>query len=93
MVNFKDIPDADIRAIQAPALILNGAAEHALEISRTLPHVRLAILPGGHGEYIGEICTPCQQNSIPAITVDIIGDFYGNKLVYAACSLFRLMAQ
>jgi pimeloyl-ACP methyl ester carboxylesterase len=60
MIAFKDISDADIRSIQSPALVINGDAEvvrteHALELSRTLPHARLAILPGDHGEDIGEI--------------------------------------
>ncbi|HVG11570.1 MAG TPA: alpha/beta hydrolase [Flavisolibacter sp.] len=58
---FKDIPDADMKTIQAPALVINGDAEvvrveHALTLSRLLPHAQLAILPGGHGDYIGEIC-------------------------------------
>ncbi len=61
MLSFEDIPDADIRGIQAPALVINGdaeviRAEHALELARTLPKARLAILPSSHGDYIGEIC-------------------------------------
>lgn len=61
MVAFKDISEGDIKAIQAPALVINGdadvvRAEHALALSRALPHAQLAILPGGHGDYIGEIC-------------------------------------
>src|SRR6185436_17115937 len=49
MLAFKDISDADIQAIQAPALVINGdaevvRAEHALALSRALPHAQLAIL-------------------------------------------------
>src|SRR5690349_19514007 len=60
MVAFQDISGTQIKGIQAPALVLNGDAdvvrtEHALELSRTLPHAKLAVLPGGHGDYIGEI--------------------------------------
>src|ERR1043166_8571844 len=50
MAAFKDIRDAQIKSIQALALVINGdaevvRAEHALELSRTLPHAKLAILP------------------------------------------------
>jgi len=52
MVAFKDITDADIRAIQAPAMVINGdaevvRAEHALALAHALPDAQLAILPGG----------------------------------------------
>lgn len=51
MRDFKDIPDAAIRGITAPALILVGDAdvvtpEHAVETFRILPHARLGLLPG-----------------------------------------------
>jgi len=80
MVAFKDIGDDKIRGIHAPALVLNGdaevvRAEHALELSRTLPHAKLAILPGGHGDYIGEICAADTNRSIPALVTAMIGSF------------------
>ncbi|HRP57206.1 alpha/beta hydrolase [Agriterribacter sp.] len=62
MANFKDIPDEQIRAIKAPALIIIGdrdvvTPEHAIELRRQITNAELAIIPGGHGEYIGEITT------------------------------------
>jgi len=62
MVYFKDIPDELIEGITAPTLIINGdkdviTNEHALELHRQLAGSSLAIIPGGHGEYIGEITT------------------------------------
>lgn len=80
MINFKDISDADIKAIQAPALVINGYAdvilpEHALTLSRTLPHAELTILPGGHGDYIGEICAADKNSKIPALLTALIEDF------------------
>ncbi len=62
MVDFKDMDEALIRSITAPALIVNGdadviTAEHSLGLSRLLPDARLAILPGIHGSYIGEVTT------------------------------------
>jgi pimeloyl-ACP methyl ester carboxylesterase len=63
MLAFEDIPDASIRAIQAPTLVVVGdqdvvRVEHALALARTLPHGRLCVLPGTHGSYLGEIMTP-----------------------------------
>lgn len=62
MVNFKDIPDELIKSIKAPTLIIIGdkdviTPEHAIELHRQLANSELAIIPGGHGEYIGEITT------------------------------------
>jgi pimeloyl-ACP methyl ester carboxylesterase len=80
MLAFQDISDADIRGIQAPAMVLNGdaevvPAEHALALSRMLPHAQLAILPGGHGDYIGEICAPDKHSPIPALVTAMIEAF------------------
>jgi len=62
MVNFKDIPDEQIKAIKAPALIIIGdkdviTPEHAIALHRQIANSELAIIPGGHGEYIDEITT------------------------------------
>ena len=62
MVNFKDIPDEQIKTIKAPTLIIIGdkdviTPEHAIELHRQIANSELAIFPGGHGEYIGEITT------------------------------------
>lgn len=80
MVGFADIPDADIRAIQAPTLVINGdkdvvTNEHALLLSRTLPHARLAVLPSAHGDYIGECCAADKNNALPELTVAMIEEF------------------
>ena len=62
MVNFKDIQDEKIKSIKAPVLIIIGdkdviTPEHAIEMHRLIINSELAIIPGGHGEYIGEITT------------------------------------
>jgi pimeloyl-ACP methyl ester carboxylesterase len=62
MQSFKDIKEEDIKAIKAPALIIIGdkdivRPEHAVEMWRQMQHAQLMILPGGHGDYIGEITT------------------------------------
>lgn len=62
MVNFKDIPDEEIKAIKVPALIVAGdkdviTLEHTLELHRMIANSELAIIPGVHGEYMDEITT------------------------------------
>lgn len=62
MVQFKDFPDNEITSIQAPVLLMNGdkdvaTNEHIVAMSALIPGCRLAIIPGGHGAYIGEVTT------------------------------------
>ncbi|QEL03160.1 alpha/beta hydrolase [Olivibacter sp. LS-1] len=82
MLAFKDISDEQIKSIQVPVLVVNGdtdviRTEHALELSRMLPHAQLAILPGGHGDYLGEICAPNKTSNMPVFFVALINDFLG----------------
>lgn len=68
VLSFKDWPAADLRAIQAPTLVIIGDSdsirpEHAVEMFRTLPHAQLAVLPGGHGAYIGEVTAARHEDS------------------------------
>ncbi len=51
MRDFQDIPPAEVRAIDAPALVIGGdldvvRPEHTVEMFRTFRHGALAILPG-----------------------------------------------
>ena len=51
MRDFADIPGETLRAITAPTLVVCGDAdvvrpEHAVALTRLLPHARLAVLPG-----------------------------------------------
>jgi len=78
MAAFIDIPDPMIKDIRASSLVINADSdvvrvEHALALSRTLPNARLAILPGGHGEYLGEICWP--DSPLPALVAAMIEAF------------------
>ncbi|MGN6802763.1 MAG: alpha/beta fold hydrolase [Ginsengibacter sp.] len=62
MINFKDIADEKIKSVKVPTLIIIGdkdviTPEHALELNRQITGSELAIIPGRHGEYIGEITT------------------------------------
>lgn len=80
MLAFKDIPDEAIKAIEAPTLVVVGdrdgiRVEHALELSRTLPHARLAVLPGTHGSYLGEIMPPTVSDRRVRVFADLVGEF------------------
>lgn len=80
MIAFRDLSDEQIKSIRAPTLIINGDAdvvtpEHALEIYRLIPDCRLAIIPGEHGEYIGEITTLNNGNRNTGFVVHMIQEF------------------
>lgn len=79
MQSFPDISDQAIRSIKAPALIIIGdkdvtTPEHAAEMHRLIENSRLAIIPGGHGDYIGEITAP-QDSILITGTVSMINKF------------------
>ena len=80
MVSFKDIPDELIKAIQAPALVINGDTdvvrpEHALELIHLMPHAKLAIIPGGHGDYLGQITLTNNDSKVPLLVTAMIEEF------------------
>jgi pimeloyl-ACP methyl ester carboxylesterase len=80
MKNFRDWPDEEISSIQSPTLVIIGdrdlpLPEHAAALSRLLPQGRLTILPGGHGEYFGEVFFPQKNSKIPEVFVQIVNDF------------------
>lgn len=84
MVNFNDIPDEQIKSIQAPTLIIIGdkdvvTPEHALELHRLIANSELAIIPGGHGEYIGEITTIKPGFKESELVTPIIEKFLNKK--------------
>lgn len=85
MVDFKDIPDEKIKSIKAPTLIIIGdkdviTPEHAIEMHRLIDNSELAIIPGGHGEYIGEVTTlKADYKESDFIAVQMIESFFDKK--------------
>lgn len=80
MVNFKDIPDEQIKSIKVPTLIIIAdkdviTPEHAIELHRQIANSELAIIPGGHGEYIGEITTIKPETKDSEFVVPLIEKF------------------
>ncbi|HMR84937.1 MAG TPA: alpha/beta hydrolase [Niabella sp.] len=84
MVNFRDIPDEQIKSIQAPSLIIIGdkdviTPEHAIELHKQIANSELAIVPGGHGEYIGEITTITPDTKESDFVVPMIEKFLNKR--------------
>jgi len=80
MRHFTDVPDADVRAIRAPTLILIGdrdivKPEHAIELARLIPNARLMIVPGGHGDYLGEAVMTQRATREPELTAGFVEEF------------------
>ena len=80
MQTFEDVPDAAVRSIRAPTLIVLGdrdivKPEHAVELTRLIPDARLLIMPGGHGDYLGEAVITQKETRHPELTARLIEEF------------------
>lgn len=80
MRTFKDVPDALVRSVRAPTLVMLGdrdvaTLEHAVELTRLIAGARLLVLPGGHGDYLGELVMTQRQTRYPPLTVGLIEEF------------------
>ncbi|HOX82525.1 MAG TPA: alpha/beta hydrolase [Chryseolinea sp.] len=80
MINFKDFPDEQIKSIQSQVLIINGDAdvatsEHVVAMEKLIPNCKLAIIPGGHGAYLGEITTLKKDYQDSDFSVPMIENF------------------
>lgn len=84
MIHFKDIPDKLIASVKSPVLLINGdrdvaTSEHMVAMSKLIPDCRLAIIPGGHGEYIGEITTLKPAYKDNDFVIPLIENFLNEK--------------
>ena len=82
MRHFTDVPDADLRALRAPTLILIGdhdivKPEHAIELTHLIPNSRLMVVVGGHGDYLGEAIMTQRASRRPELTAGFVEDFLG----------------
>lgn len=83
VLNFKDISDVQLGSIHAPALIIIAdkdviRPEHALQMQRQIQRAQLAIVPGVHGEYIGEITTVRKGSDQVNFVIPMIEQFLDN---------------
>jgi pimeloyl-ACP methyl ester carboxylesterase len=84
MQSLPEISEEQMKSIKAPAFIIIGdkdfaTPEHAVEMHRLLSNSRLAIIPGGHGDYIGEMTRP-QDSMLIAATVSLINKFLSEPI-------------
>lgn len=86
MQSFKDVPDDAVRSVRAQTLIVLGdqdivKLEHAVELTRLISGARLLILPGGHGDYLGEAVMTQEQTRYPELTARLIEGFLNSELL------------
>ena len=82
MIYFTDIPDEALRSIKAPSLLMVADRDvmtvaHVLKMSQLIPDARLAVLPGTHGSFIGEICSADKGSGLPEMTAVLVKEFLG----------------
>jgi len=81
MQTFNDIPEAALRAIRAPTLVMIGdhdvvLPEHAAQLARLVPDAQLAVLPGsGHGTYLGAAEAAEPGSPLPDLALSMIEVF------------------
>jgi pimeloyl-ACP methyl ester carboxylesterase len=80
MATFTDWPDTDLSGIAAPTLVVVGdhdivLPEHAMKMARLLPRGRLMIVPGDHGDFLGDVLSQRPDSLAPAAVVGLIEAF------------------
>jgi pimeloyl-ACP methyl ester carboxylesterase len=80
MQNFVETSDEEVRSVKVPTLIVLGdrdivKLEHASELIRLMPQSHLIILPGGHGDYLGEVTVAKKDSRYPELTAALIEEF------------------
>ena len=80
MASFSDVPDASVRGVRAPTLVITGdrdvtRLEHAIELSRLFPDARLLVLPSGHGDYLAEASSAPTDTDYAEITARLVERF------------------
>jgi pimeloyl-ACP methyl ester carboxylesterase len=79
MQKFSDIPDSSVQTVQAKTLIILGdhdvpLLDGAVAMYRLMQHASLAVFPGGHGRYLGEIAEWKAENGQP-VALPLIIEF------------------
>jgi pimeloyl-ACP methyl ester carboxylesterase len=80
MRNWKDVPDDEVRSVRAATLIVQGdqdlgTLEHAIELTRLIAGARLLIVPGGHGDYLGELVMTQRITRSPELVAGLVEEF------------------
>lgn len=74
------MPNEVVQSVRSPTLIVVGdrdivRLEHAVELTRLISGARLLILPGGHGDYLGEAVMTQEDTHYPELTARLIEEF------------------
>lgn len=74
MLGFQDFPDELLASIHAPTLVVGAdhdvvRPEHFVELAALLPDARLLIVPGVHGDYLGELLAAAGDPTLLARTL------------------------
>ncbi|OOQ58924.1 alpha/beta hydrolase [Mucilaginibacter pedocola] len=80
MQHFTGWADSEIAQIKVPALIMTGDADvaptaHAVEITQLIKGSKLAVFPGGHGEYLGELVAGKKGSKVPELAAALVEEF------------------
>ncbi|MDQ2669016.1 MAG: alpha/beta hydrolase, partial [Gemmatimonadota bacterium] len=80
MRSFEDVPDELVRSVRAATLIVLGDRDivrlgHGVELAGLIPGARLLIMPGGHGDYLGEAVATQGETRAPELTAGLIEEF------------------
>ena len=79
MIDFKDISDAAVSTIKAPALFMVAdkdviSVEHTADMAKLIHGSQLVVLTGGHGQFFGEMDS-AKGRKLPEATALLIQDF------------------
>jgi pimeloyl-ACP methyl ester carboxylesterase len=79
LTGFVDWPDDVVQSIAAPTLVVAGDRDvirlsHLVDLARLIPNARLLIVPGNHGDYLGELFATNDDRSLRN-TLPILLDF------------------
>lgn len=79
MIDFKDISDAAISTIKAPALFMVAdkdviSVKHTADMAALINGAQLIVLPGGHGQFFGEMDS-AKGRKLPEATALLVQDF------------------
>lgn len=80
MAGFHDWPDKDLTRIAAPTLVVVGDRDivttgHALEMSKLIPDARLLVVPGSHGDFLGQLEVRREGDPTTAAVMALIEEF------------------
>ena len=83
--SFQDWSDTELQAVKAPTLVVIGdqdivKPEHAAQMARTIPGGRLMVVPGNHGNYLGEVAASGGDTSLLRATVPFLTRFLDTDL-------------